>query len=359
MSATGRSDAAAADASEVAVELGAAELVRLVAAPDGDALAAASVLARALGADGVAFQVSVAPTPTDGARSTEADLTVTVGHDGGDLALLEDPVSALAHDVTEAVGRETPTLALAGIVAAGADPARYSAASNAADLERRPGVAVPVEDIADGLAHTGLVHAPFSGDRDAARELLEGLDDSAGERLASAVAIETVRDAPPRAAHAVERVLRPYVVDDPFGTLGGLADVLDATARTAPGTGVALALGHGVHDAGLAAWREHGQVTHRAVAAADLARHDGVTVAEVGDVPLGTVARLVRDFRAREPVAIAAGEDAVAVAGTDDVQAPVRAAAESLGAPVAGRGRTGQVAGVEPSAFVEAFREAI
>lgn len=374
MEATGRPDGAAPTASEAAAELRGAGLVRLVAAPDGDALAAAGVLARTLAADGAAFHVSVAPGPPATDRSTDADLTVTVGHPGGDLALLEDPVSAAAYQVADAVGVADPTLALAGVVAGGADPGQFDAPMAAADLDRRPGLAVPVADLADGLAHTGLVHGRFSGDREAAGALLAdvGLDpdgdpeDEAGredgstaERVASAVAVETVRDAPRRAAHAVERVLRPHAVASDFGTLGGLADVLDATARTAPGTGVALALGHDAHESGLAAWREHGVAAHRAVAAAETARHDGVTVAHVGDGPLGTVARLVRDFRSREPVAVAAGEDAVAVAGTEDVQEPLRGAADAVDAPVVGRASRGRVADVDPAAFVRAFREAI
>ncbi len=368
MSTTGRADATTPAASDAAAELRTAGLVRLVAAPDGDALAAAGVLARALATAGVAFQVSVAPLPTAGDRATDADLTVTLGHAGGDLPLVEDPVSAAAYDVATELGGATPTLALAGVVAAGADPGRFEAPLEDADLDRRPGVAVPVGDLTDGLGHSTLVHAPFSGDADAAGALLgdvgveatEGdLDEDEAERVASAVAVETVRDAPPRAAHAVERALRPYVLDGPFGTLGGYADVLDATARTAPGTGVALALGHDARAAGLAAWRDHAVDVHRAVAAADLARHDGVTVADAGDAPLGTVARLVRDFAAREPVALATGDDAVAVAGTEDVQAPLRSAAEERGAPVAGRGRTGRVVDVDPAAFVAAFREAI
>lgn len=374
MEATGRSDGAAPAASEAAAELRGAGLVRLVAAPDGDALAAAGVLARTLAADGTAFHVSVARRPPPGDRSTDADLTVTVGHPGGDLALVDDPVSAAAYDVADAVGEADPTLALAGVVAAGADPGQFDAPTAAADLDRRRGLALPVADPADGLAHSGLVHGPFSGDREAARTLLGdlGVDPDGGghdgavledgptaERVASAVAVETVRDAPRRAAHAVERVLRPRAVESDFGTLGGLADVLDTTARTAPGTGVALALGHDAHEAGLAAWREHGLAVHRAVADAETARHDGVTIARVGDAPLGTVARLVRDFRSLEPIAVAAGEDAVAVAATEDVQEPLRAAADALTAPVAGRATRGRVADVDPAAFVRAFREAI
>lgn len=366
MSTTGRADATAPAASEAAGMLRDAGLVRLVAAPDGDALAGAGVLARALADDGAAFQVSVSSGPTAGARSTDADVTVTLGLAGGDLALLGEPVSSAAYEIAEAVGRADATLTLAGIVAAGGDPGRSPTLLEAADLERRPGVAVPVSDTADGLAHTTLIHAPFSADGDAVERLLDeygdrpgGATGEGGQRIASVVAVETVREAPPRAAHAVERALRPFVTDGPFATLGGYADVLDAAARTAPGVGVALALGHDVRGAALTAWREQATDAHRAVRSADTARHDGVTVAEVGDAPLGTVARLLRDFRAREPVAIATGHDAVAVAGTEDIQDPLRQAAAAQEAAVVGRGQTGRVTGVDPSSLVARFREAI
>ncbi|TKX83439.1 exonuclease RecJ, partial [Halorubrum sp. SS5] len=135
-------------------------------------------------------------------------------------------------------------------------------------------------------------------------------------RFASLVAVDAVDgdDASERAASAVERALRPYATDGPFATVGGHADVLDALAREAPGTGVALALASDPDDSlrksALDAWRRHGLAAHRALDAATVGRYDGCVVARV-DAPeavLPTVARLVRDFRSPEPVAVALDE---------------------------------------------------
>lgn len=356
MSTTGRPDAPAPSASEAAARLREAGLVRLAATPDGDALAATGVLARALADADVAFQAGVGrPGP-----GTDADLTVTVGRPGGDMALAETPASAAAHAVAAELSAADPTLALAGAVAAGDAPGEHAALLDAADLERRPGVAAPVADLADGLAHSTLVHAPFSGSTERARAALADLDRSEdeGRTVASMVALEAVRGAPERAAESVERALHPYGCDR-FETLGGYADVLDAVARESPGTGVALALGHEVADAALSAWRSHAERAHAALGDAEPMRYDGLTVAPVGDAPLGTVARLLFEYRAREPVALAAGDRAAAVHAAGDVEAPFRAAAEAAGGEVTVRTRVGRVEDVDPEQFATAFREAL
>ncbi|MFC7323832.1 exonuclease RecJ, partial [Halorubrum rutilum] len=173
-------------------------------------------------------------------------------------------------------------------------------AAEASELvRRRPGVAIPTADLADGLAASTLVRTPYSGDTEGARAALAELglpaelDDDARRRLASLVAVD-VADADgaiARAASAVERALRPYeAVGDaaPFETVGGYADVLDALAREAPGTGVALALaadpGDDLATAALDAWRSHGLAAHRALDAATTGRYDGCVVvrADVG-----------------------------------------------------------------------------
>jgi hypothetical protein len=315
-----------------------AGFVRLVAAPDGDSLAAAGLLARALDSP---FQVSVTAAPVG--PTEEPDLTVTVGRDGGDLALRSEPAAAAAYDVARKLGgAPDPALALAGVVADGAEPGAHAGLLEATEATREPGVGVPTADLTDGLAHSTLVHAPFSGDPEATARALAGVDRE-GRAVASAAALSALGgDATPRAAEAVERLLRPYVLDDagPFRTVAGYADVLSAVAREQPGTGVALALGYDAHEPALAAWREHAGRAHRAVREADVARHRGLVVAGLPpDAPARTVARLLRDYRSPEPVVATVTDETVAVAGVDPVEGHAREAADAAGGRLLGRGR--------------------
>jgi len=356
MSAAGRSEDAP---DRVAAALGDAEFVRLVATADGDALAATGLLARALEAVEMPYQASLAAVPRTPA--TDADCTLAVGHPTGDVTLETTPLAVAAADVARDLAPDAvdPVLALAGAFCAGSEPS--GPLLEAAGLERRPGVAVPTEDRVDGLAGSTLVHAAFSGDGAAAEAALASLD--GGDReLASYVALSAVRDAPPRAAESVERALRPYDCDR-FETLGGYADVLDAVARERPGTGVALALGHDVERAALETWRGHGQRAHTALRATDAARYDGLCVVRVGaDAPLGTVARLLFEYRSPEPVALVVSDGEAAVVG--EPAATVGDAFRGTATALDGRATARDGAGVATfddtgEAFLDAFREAL
>ncbi|MFC6836156.1 hypothetical protein [Halomarina ordinaria] len=360
MSAAGHAGSAP-DASAIAARLRDADFVRLFATPDGDALAATGLLARALAACDVAYQASVTHDP----GATDADLTVAVGHRTGDLELVDAPLAVAAHAVARELGAPPDaTLALAGVVAAGAVPGAHADLLSASGLERRPGLAVPTDDVAEGLAHTTLAHASFSGDPEATARALAGVDRE-GRTLASLLALSTVEDATgaPRAAGAVERALRPYVTDGPFETLGGFADVLDAVARSSPGVGVALALGHDCRDAALSAWRDHAQAAHEAVRATDRERYDGLVVVRprLDDVgALDTVARLVRDFRSPEPVVLALCERRAAVAGVEDVTTLVSETAAATGGRATGRGSRVHVdLDDDPEPFVETLKRGV
>jgi hypothetical protein len=392
-----------------------AGLVRLVATSDGDALAATGVLARALSAAGIPFQASIRPFPSETlGDGTDTDATVTVGATGGDVALDGHPASPAAYAAARDIAPDAadPTLALAGVLAAelrcgsvlaagampGDDPTTLAEDARAAGCERRPGVGVPTADLADGLAHTTLVHTPDSGDAEAYRAALAERDlpteltgdtsedgttadidrEDAGRRLASLLAFDAVRagEAPPRAADAVERALRPHAgARCPFATVEGYADVLDAAARRAPGTGVALALGHDAREAALDAWREHASAAHRAVRAADTSRYDGCVAVVTRTGPVETVARLVRDFRSPEPAVLVIGDGEAAAAGDGvDVGEPLRATATAGGpsdgqAPPDGsdggtshsRGETAyaRLDTSDPTGLLDAFREGL
>ena len=359
-------DAAAdanAPAESVAAALSSAAFVRIVSRTDGDALAAAGLLARGLRGVDVPFQVRVASLGTDVSKATDDGLLVAVGFDrpDADVAITAEGGSASrrAYETAKTLGGEPgrtsgqsrgvdPVLALAGTVAAGEHPDSVAAslvevAAEAGSIERRAGVAIPVDDVVDGLTHSTLVHAPFSGDEGAVRAELSSVsetgstrDEEARRSIASLVALAVAGDeSTPRGATAVERLLRPYATPDgPMATLGGFADVLNAVASERPGIGVALALGHGGRSAALDAWRDHATAVHRAIETGHTGRYDGVFVVRgdvrgndvEGDIAtdegatlgrLRTLSRLVRDFRSPEPLVAALDDGVVALSARE------------------------------------------
>ncbi|MXV62341.1 exonuclease [Natronorubrum sp. JWXQ-INN-674] len=347
----------------VASALESAGFAHIVARADGDALATSGLLARALTDRGTPFQVSVGRTVADRTarvRDREPatdDVTIGVGAIDADVTRLDDadrPATLAALDVVREIGSTPdPVLALAGLVAADVEPGAgesewiLETARERGLVERRPGVGIPTGDPVDGIAHSTRLRAPWSGDPDATRDALEGLgadldepadfDGDDHRAIASAVALDVVGDdeAAAAAAETIQRALRPYATPDhAFATVGGYADVLEATARTEPGTGAALAMGHGVHEPALAAWREDGRRAHAALEGASTGRYDGLFVVGIDDGPVETVARIAATYRSPEPVVLAVGdgEAAIATRGDDHLGATVEAVARELGA---------------------------
>lgn len=330
MSTTGRQSRNNADA--LASSLDDADFVRLLPAATGDGLAAAGVLARALRAEGVPFQITVTRSSVEATCSTEADCEIALGRSlpGVEMTLGTDrPASVRAFETARAFSGDIEggaILAAAGVTSTGRDlPAIIEDALSSASIQRRPGVAVPTTDIVDGLAHSTLFHAPFSGDCEKCESLLEARDlldpdeEQAHRRVGSLVALATVEadEATARASTFVERVLRPYV-GGPFSTIGGYADVLDSAVRVDPGIAIALALGHDdARASALSAWRTHAQRVHETLREGDVQRHDGLVVVE-GKASVETVGRLCRDFRSPESRVLVTGQDYVALATTDD-----------------------------------------
>jgi len=375
-----------ADAGEVAAALSDAPFVRVVAAADGDSLAASGVLARALRDCSIPFQVRVDPVP-DPVPGAADDLVVGIRASGGDLTLAGGESASLTAAVAarELGVDPDPILALAGVAAAdrpldtGGAATLLDAARERTTVDRRSGVASPTADLADGLAHSTLIHAPVSGDPEAARAALSDLDvpsepaDEDRRRLASWLSIEATARGSARAAETVERALRPHATPDPdvgFATVEGVGDVLDAVARERPGTGVALAIrdDEAVRTAALDAWRRHARAVHDALAGATTGRYDGVFVARVdGGDPgrLGTVARLCRDVRSPEPVVLVVGDGGAAAVGVDAdglgraMRAAVRAVDADGTSAGDGRRATARFEGGDVSRFITAFREAL
>ena len=395
MPATSRAATDAPDASDAAASLREAPLARLVIRRDGDAIAAAGVLARALRQIDVPVQVS--PTATERQRSERVDggdpdaATIAIGPvAGADLALDGDdrPVSIAAAEIGRELGVEPDAeLALAGVVAAGELPADVAPAllerAEANGLERRDGVGIATDDLVDGVAHSLAFHAAFSGSTEATATALDGigidgdvrdaaiddpsaLTDERRRSLASLVAVAgTEGDAPEAAADSIERVLRPHHVTGPVPTLEGYAELLSTTAIVEPGLAVAHAVGDLSVDALESAWRAASVATHETLGDVDPARYDGVAVYDAGDAPSEIVAALARDALSPEPVALAIGTDAIALACRDgDADALVDALAEVADgdADVTGRYAVvrdpSETTDTTETALVEAIRDA-
>ncbi len=383
MATMGRTDASLAPVLE------SAGFVRLVTRGDGDGLAAAGVLARVLSARGTPFQVTVGRTVAertgrvaDVDERDDATVAVAVGAVDADADRLdssERPATLAACDLVRELGEHPdPVLALAGAFAAGVEPGAgetelsLEAARDRGLLERRPGVAVPTDDLADGLAHSTLCRGPWSGDREAVEDALEGLDlpdEPDGDdhrRVGSLVALDVVGDddASEGAAEAIGRFLHPLATPDgPFATIGGYADVLEATARAEPGTGVALAIGHGVEAAAIEAWRTHARRTHAALDTASTGRYDGLFVVGV-DGAVETAARLAASHRSPEPCTLAIGEGEAGLFALED--RPLGGALEAVARELDGEYDVGRRRGllrydpdVDDSTIIAAVRETL
>ncbi|QFU83363.1 exonuclease [Natronorubrum aibiense] len=350
-------------------DLESAGFVHIVARADGDALAASGLLARALAERDTPFQVSTGRTVASRTarvreRSSDSDdVTVGIGAIDAGVTRLETtdrPATLAALECVRDLGTTPdPVLALAGLVAAEIEPGAgesewvLETAKDRDLVARRPGVAAPTADPVDGIAHSTRLLGPWSGDVDAAREALVGLGvaldspetlaDDDHRAIGSAVALDVVGadEATATAADAIQRALRPYATPDHvFETVGGFADVLEATARVEPGTGVALAMGHDVHEPALAAWREYGRRAHEALEGASTSRYNGLFVVRIDGGPVTAVGRLVAAFRSLEPVVLAIsggsaddgiGEAALVTRDDDVLGATVEGIARALG----------------------------
>ena len=205
MAIAGRSeDSPAADSAADALRE--ATFVRLLAGDDGDSLAAAGLLGRALAELGTPFHARVAERATE---PTDDATTVHIGLEGGDLTLPQErPASETAFGVARDLDCDPdPVLALAGMGEGFEGTSAFEDAREQGIVERRPGVAVPVTDLADGLAHTTLVHAPFSGDEEATAAALDGRDDPREVASLLALSVANTDGATPRAAESVARAL--------------------------------------------------------------------------------------------------------------------------------------------------------
>lgn len=354
-------------AESVATTLTDTAFVRVICRSNGDAIAAAGLLARALRRESTPFQIRADqfghanPTVTD--QDDGCCIALGLSHPAADINInpVERSVTRSVYAVTEALTTPThasesgvdttddvsgedvnitipPTdtlLALAGIITTGVSLETKSASNNqeqtqaqsqttdgsgfatslletltttdTVSVDQQPGVGIPISNVVDGLAHSTLMHASFSGDVDATHAMMAEIDldvdidahssegDDQGEftdavslidlsdedqrTIASAVTIDVIKASTPTVGTAIslEQALHPqYLPDGPMTTIEGYADVLRAVSRERPGTAIAFAISHDASDAALSAWREHAQAVHHILQTAHTGRYDGV-----------------------------------------------------------------------------------
>ena len=367
-------------AESVATTLADTAFVRVICRSDGDAIAAAGLLARALRRENTPFQIRAdqfgQADPTINDQDDDCCIALGLSHPAADINInpVEQSVTRSVYAVTEALsasqhastsasasvsGSDTPgdvsredvdidadttipptdtLLAVSGIVTTGVSLEAESVISTQAQeqtqtqsrkkdkdksgfatalletitktdtisIDQHPGVGIPVGNIVDGLAHSTLIHASFSGDIDATQAMIAEIDIDADvnddsdnqdgstdamslidlstedqRTIASAVTIDVIKTSTAAIGTAIslERALHPqYLLDGPMTTIEGYADVLRAVSRERPGTAIALAISHDANDAALTAWREHAQAVHHILETAHTGRYDGVYV---------------------------------------------------------------------------------
>lgn len=359
----------AAPATSLAEALQQADFLVILGATDGASAATTGLLAGAASATATPFQASLRPTPDAAVQRAETvddgDTVLAIGHTieraDRSLSTRSGPLDAF-QAAAELGGDPSTTLALAGTVAAGGDPAdapSVLATHQEAGYRREPGVAGPVSDPVDALAFGTLLHGPFSGSRDRAASVLDELgDDPDGRTVATAatLAVAGDEDGPTSVTRPLRRVLNPLGAPDPYGSVEGFADLLNALASADPGAAVEVAIGEPDVSAHLDAWRSHGRSVHEAVREAGLARYEGVVETQ-SDAPVSDVARLVRDARAPEPASIVLGEDRIALATTErDAHAWVAEAADPE--KTSGHDRVATARTETPTAVADVLREA-
>lgn len=138
--------------------------------------------------------------------------------------------------------------------------------------------------------------------------------------------------------------------------------MLDALAREQPGRAVAVVLGAEVDP--LPVWRDHAERAHAAVRTAETGRYDGLLVARCeGPAPVGTVARLLRDYRSPEPVVLSVGDGQAAMTAIPDAGVDVGATLErvagAVGGAAGGTPQRGRAQFDDQQAFIGATREAV
>lgn len=335
---------------ELPGELANASFVELRVAPSVDALAGAGMLTAALEARGVPFHARVDTGNDNGSSEAGAFLGTNEAPDG-QIHIPHGEVAAATTQVAHAWETED----VAGL---------QDSAAVFGELRRddrtTDGLGVPLDDTVDGLAHSTLVHGPFSGDEEESAAMYDRVDGDPVD-LASLVTLETIGGAGPHAASALERFLAPIrTPDGPFATAAGTADVLDVLGEVNPGLGLALVCGQrDARKTAIRTWKRVATDIHARAESVSPASDAAIATLD-SDVPApAALARVVRDYRTTAPATLVTGPDTIGIASSAVSTMTLASAVTEHATSVVPRGN-GRVSATRPDeldAIVSAIRE--
>lgn len=296
---------------EEASRLATASFVQLRASPSVDGLIAAGLLRDVLETRRIPykFAVSMAPAESSGDALTVWTGTQSIPRDG--IHLEAGAATEKAAELMASLGRDPePERVAIGTVFTETSPHGFG--------DPQPGLGLPVEDPRDGLAHSTLVHASYSGDVETVDAVLENANNLEDREIASLVALTSLEDPglPPMAGEAIQRLLGPTAIEwGPYPTVEGTADVLDVLAETDPGVALALACGQASGSVSvLEQWRSTARDIHESLRNLTLEGPEGLAVLEVDHAAVAVTARLLRAFHDVPRTVVVYTDDRVAAA---------------------------------------------
>lgn len=298
-----------------AQQLASDEFVSFRVAPSMPSIVATTILTTGLDGRGIPYQVRMTPT------LDSKDVTVAVGTSESPRTGIHLPASSVRSDaihIAHALGDEPNT-----------ERERLGAVFSQRDPSEGAALGIPVVDVADGIAHSTLIHGRFSGDIDTAAAFLDGIDIDEPTSVASAVTLEVAKRGHPRSTQAIERFLGfgPRS-DGPFASVAGEADVLDVLAEVDPGLALALASGGDRATKALETWRETATVLHEACRDVNETGNDTIVARDIECRAPGVLSRMLADFRTTAETVLIQGPDHAGI--TTDAIEPVRGALEPV-----------------------------
>ena len=320
---------------DLASRIRSADMVAMSTSESAEAIAATGLLVGALQAIEHPFHVRVGRLPT--VTYVDRLTTVSVGEADptADIvfpAPVIDDVCGLVHDLDQ-----TPDSTLTAV-------SRISwGVPHTLSDQRTPGIGL-VEELPDGLAHSTLVHGPWSSE---ANEITHEQND---RDLASEVVLETLAASPcqRRTGEALKQAVNPVPLEEgPFSTIEGYADILGVLTDVDPGLALALVCGQlDRREEALSTWRSAAQAIHKAIQDGPATQHDEIAVYRDVEAAPAMLARLAQQFSVNAETVIAIADGSVGVAGSpatietvstiDAIESPVRQRPTLLSGAVSG-----------------------
>lgn len=185
----------------------------------------------------------------------------------------------------------------------------------------RPVIGIPIEEQTDGVAHSTLIHGPFSADEDRTASLLEP-HESDLTAVRSALTLELLSNSPVtgETAEKIEVFLTSTETNGPFHTTGGVLDVLTVLSQTAPGVALSTICGWQDIETATESWRTTAIEIHDAIRGERRTAGD-VTIIDSSTPAVASVSALAATFTETTSVVLADNGGRIGISGmkADDV----------------------------------------